>query len=129
MVETIPLSQRRLDVIIVAFFLINLLFVSYFIDTEQLVIANPAHFTYPIWPPRPVIDAIHWWGYNFDPLLIARPVFFKVTIWPPLLSISSKIMAEWTKLREKRRRSKTTITSAIWSRISCRANVNLSRNV
>src|SRR5260221_14739627 len=81
MVETIPLSQRRVDIVLVAFFLINLLFVSYFIDTEQLVIANPAHFTYPIWPPRPVIDAVHWWGNNFDPLLIARPVFFKVTIW------------------------------------------------
>lgn len=79
--ETIPLSQRRLDLVLVGFFLINLLFVSYFIDTEQLVIANPAHFTYPIWPPRPVIDAVHWWGFNFDPLLIARPVFFKVTIW------------------------------------------------
>ncbi len=81
MAETIPLSQRRLDIVLVAFFLINLLFVSYFIDTEQLVIANPAHFTYPIWPPRPVIDAVHWWGNNFDPLLMARPVFFKVTIW------------------------------------------------
>ena len=81
MVETIPLSQRRVDIVIVAFFLVNLLFVSYFIDTEQLVIANPAHFTYPIWPPGPVIDAVHWWGNNFDPLLIARPVFFKVTIW------------------------------------------------
>jgi len=81
MVETIPLSQRRVDILLVAFFLVNLLFVSYLIDTEQLVIANPAHFTYPIWPPRPVIDAVHWWGYNFDPLLIARPVFFKVTIW------------------------------------------------
>src|SRR6266566_5299914 len=81
MVETIPLSQRRVDIIIVAFFLVNLLFVSYLIDTEQLVIANPAHFTYPIWPPGPVIDAVHWWGNNFDPLLIARPIFFKVTIW------------------------------------------------
>jgi emopamil binding protein len=81
MIETIPLSQRRLDIVLVAFFLVNLLFVSYLIDTEQLVIANPAHFTYPIWPPRPLIDAVHWWGYNFDPLLIARPVFFKVTIW------------------------------------------------
>jgi hypothetical protein len=81
MTETIPISQRRIDLILVAFFLINLLFVSYFIDTEQLVIANPAHFTYPIWPPRPVIDAVHWWGNNYDPLLMARPVFFKVTIW------------------------------------------------
>jgi len=81
MIETIPLSRRRLDIILVAFFLVNLLFVSYLIDTEQLVIANPAHFTYPIWPPPPLIDAGHWWGYTSDPLLIARPVFFKVTIW------------------------------------------------
>jgi len=81
MVETIPLSQRRIDIVLVAFFLINLLFVSYLIDIEQLLIADPAHFTYPLWPPRPVIDFVHWWGYNFDPLLIARPVSFKVTIW------------------------------------------------
>ena len=60
---------------------VGLLLVSYLIDIEQLVIANPAHFTYPIWPPKPVIDAVHWWGNSFDPLLIARPVFFKVTIW------------------------------------------------
>lgn len=81
MMETLPLSRRRIDLIFVAFFLVNLLFVSYFIDTEQLVIADPAHFTYPLWPPGPVIDAVHWWGNNFDPLLMARPVFFKVTIW------------------------------------------------
>jgi len=29
MVETIPFSQRRIDILLVAFFLINLLFVSY----------------------------------------------------------------------------------------------------
>ena len=81
MVEPVPFSQRKLDIILVAFFLVNLLFVSYLIDIEQIVIANPAHFTYPIWPPRVVVDAIHWWGKNFDPLLMARPVFFKVTIW------------------------------------------------
>src|SRR5215470_8485150 len=79
--ETTPFSKRPLDIILVAFFAINLLFVSYLIDIEQLVIADPAHFTYPIWPPGPVIDAVHWWGNNFDPLLMARPVFFKVTIW------------------------------------------------
>ncbi len=94
MVETIPLSQRRVDIIIVAFFLVNLLFVSYFIDTEQLVIA----------PPGPVIDAVHWWGNNFDPLLIARPVFFKVTIWLDnllygpfyLIAICAYIKDDWT---------------------------------
>jgi len=81
MAELIPLSQRRIDIILIIFFLINLLLVSYLIDIEQIIIADPTHFTYPIWPPRPVIDAIHWWGKNFDPLLMARPVFFKVTIW------------------------------------------------
>jgi hypothetical protein len=107
MVETIPLSQRRVDIVLVAFFLINLLFVSYFIDTEQLVIANPAHFTYPIWPPRPVIDAVHWWGNNFDPLLIARPVFFKVTIWLDnllygpfyLIATYAYIKDDWTPVK------------------------------
>jgi len=79
--EVIPLAKRRIDIIFILFFLINLLFVSYVIDIEQIVIANPAHFTYPIWPPRPAVDAIHWWGNSFDPLLMARPVFFKVTIW------------------------------------------------
>ena len=79
--EVIPLAKRRIDIILILFFLINLLFVSYIIDIEQIVIANPAHFTYPIWPPRPAVDAIHWWGNSFDPLLMARPVFFKVTIW------------------------------------------------
>jgi hypothetical protein len=81
MTETLPLAKRRIDIILVAFFLVNLLFVSYLIDIEQIVIADPRHFTYPLWPPGPVIDAIHWWGNNFDPLLMARPVFFKVTIW------------------------------------------------
>jgi hypothetical protein len=79
--EVIPLAKRRIDIILILFFLINLLFVSYVIDIEQIVIANPAHFSYPIWPPRPAVDAIHWWGNSFDPLLMARPVFFKVTIW------------------------------------------------
>jgi len=79
--EVIPLAKRRIDIILILFFLINLLFVSYVIDIEQIVIANPAHFSYPIWPLRPAVDAIHWWGNSFDPLLMARPVFFKVTIW------------------------------------------------
>src|SRR5579883_3467592 len=79
--RVIPFSRRPADIAIVAFFLVNILFITYIVDIEQLVIANPAHFTYPLWPPKPVIDAVHWWGYSFDPLLIARPVFFKVTIW------------------------------------------------
>jgi len=77
----IPLSQRRGDIVILIFFLVNILFISYIVDIEQLIIANPAHFTYPIWPPPFVVNGIHWWGYTFDPLLIARPIWWKMTIW------------------------------------------------
>jgi EXPERA (EXPanded EBP superfamily) len=80
-VEHIPLSKRPIDIILIAFFAINLFLVSYMIDIEQLVIANPHHFIYPLWPPGPVIDAIHWWENQFDPLLVARPVWYKDTIW------------------------------------------------
>ena len=48
--QPIPLRQRPLDIAILVFFLVNLLFITYVVDLEQLVIANPAHFTYPIWP-------------------------------------------------------------------------------
>ena len=48
---------------------------------EQLVITDPAHFIYPIWPPPIAVDAIHCWGRTFDPVLLARPAWWKVTIW------------------------------------------------
>jgi hypothetical protein len=48
---------------------------------EQLIIADPAHFHYPIWPPAPLVDLVHWWGRTYDPLLLARPVWWKATIW------------------------------------------------
>ena len=76
-----PLFQRRGDLVILAFFLVNLLVITYMVDLEQIVIADPAHFTYPLWPPRFIIDADHWWGRTFDPLQLARPVWWKMTIW------------------------------------------------
>jgi len=77
----IPLRRRPMDIAIIVFFLVNLLFITYVVDLEQLVIANPAHFSYPLWPPRVAVDAIHWYGYTFDHDLIARPVWWKMTIW------------------------------------------------
>lgn len=77
----IPLVRRRYDLIFVAFFLVNLCFITYVVDLEQLVIADPAHFSYPLWPPGPLVDLVHWWGRTFDPLLLARPVWWKATIW------------------------------------------------
>jgi hypothetical protein len=78
---TVPLSKRRADWPIVAFFLVNLLFITYIVDLEQLVIPDPAHFSYPIWPPPFAVDIVHWWGRTFDPVLLARPVWWKMTIW------------------------------------------------
>jgi hypothetical protein len=79
--QIIPLSKRPGDIAIVAFFLINILFITYIVDLEQLVIADPVHFTYPLWPPPIAVDVIHWWGRTFDPVLLARPAWWKVTIW------------------------------------------------
>ena len=83
--QVIPLSRRRGDIAIIAFFLFNILFITYVFDLEQVVIPDPAHFTYPVWPPHAVVDLIHWWGNTFDPLLMARPAWWKATIWIDLL--------------------------------------------
>ncbi len=80
-----PLRERRLDVVFVAFFLVNLCFITYIWDFECLSIANPYHFHYPVWPPKPFVDLIHWYGRKYDPLLMARPAFWRVTMWNDLV--------------------------------------------
>ena len=77
----IPLRERPLDWVLLAFFAVNLGFITYIVDLEQLVIADSAHFTYPLWPPAPLVDLVHWWGHHFDPLLMARPPWWRATIW------------------------------------------------
>lgn len=76
-------APRRglLDVIILIYLFFNLFFISYLFDIEQIVIVNTAHFTYPVWPPRFIVDLEQWWGHHFDPLLNARPVWWRATIW------------------------------------------------
>ncbi len=79
--QAIPFTRRKLDMLIVAFFLINLLFITYLIDLEQLVVPYAAHFTYPFWPPRPIVDLVQAYGRMNDHDLLARPVWWKMTIW------------------------------------------------
>jgi hypothetical protein len=79
--QPIPLSERKLDLAFLGFFAVNLLFITYIVDFEQIVIADPASFAYPLWPPAPLVDLVHWYGRTFDPLLIARPPFWKATVW------------------------------------------------
>ena len=81
----IPLRERKLDLAFIVFFIINIGFITYVVDVEQLVIADPAHFTYPLWPPRPLVDMVHWWGRTFDPALMAREPWWRATIWLDVL--------------------------------------------
>ncbi len=81
----IPLKERWTDYIYIAFFLVNLLFITYIVDLEQLVIKDPANFKYPLWPLPFFVDMIHWWGNNFDPLQNSRPMWWKATIWLDVL--------------------------------------------
>jgi hypothetical protein len=79
--QSIPLTQRPGDIAFLAFFFVNILFITYIVDLETLVIADPRNFTYPLWPPPAMVDLIHWWGRTYDPVLLARPVWWKATIW------------------------------------------------
>jgi|ERR1041385_1010365 hypothetical protein len=83
--HVLPLAKRRIDWPILLFFVLNLVLITYIVDLEQLVIPDPSHFTYPIWPPSFMIDLVHHYGYTFDPLLIARPVWWRATIWIDVL--------------------------------------------
>ncbi len=74
-----------MDIALLGFFVFNLLFVSYIISLEQIVIANPASFTPPLWPPRAAIALVHWWEKTYDPLLWARPAWYRATIWIDVL--------------------------------------------
>jgi hypothetical protein len=81
----IPLKRRPLDIGLLGFFIFNLLFVSYVISLEQIVISNPASSIHTIWPPRGALALIHWWQKSFDPLLWARPAWYRATIWIDVL--------------------------------------------
>lgn len=78
---SLPLSKRPVDIAIIVFFCVNLFFITYIVDLEQLVIADADHFQYPAWPPAKLVDLVHWYGHNFDPVLIARPAWWRATIW------------------------------------------------
>ena len=83
--KTIPFSRRRVDWIFVGFFLINLFFITYIVDIEQLIIPDPSHFQQPLWPPASMVKLIHTYGSSFDPQLMARPQWWKMTIWIDVL--------------------------------------------
>ncbi|NQV01483.1 MAG: hypothetical protein HQ542_02475 [Bacteroidia bacterium] len=48
--KILPLKQRPVDYIYPLFFFVNLFFITYIVDLEQLVIKDPDNFNYPVWP-------------------------------------------------------------------------------
>jgi hypothetical protein len=78
---SLPLKKRPIDIALIIFFMVNLFFITYIIDLEQLVITDPMHFRYPSWPPASMVDLVHWYGSHFDPVLMARPAWWRATIW------------------------------------------------
>ena len=79
--QPIPLKRRPFDMVLLGFFGINLLLVTYVISLEQIVIATPFAYAPPAWPPQFLLTIIHWWEKTFDPLLWARPAWYRATIW------------------------------------------------
>jgi hypothetical protein len=85
--SAVPLRRRPIDWIFVAFFAVNLGFITYFFDIEQITVTNAVHFTqYPAWPPKAIVDLVHWYGNNWDPVLMHRPAFYRATIWIDVLA-------------------------------------------
>ena len=54
-----PLQKRTLDIAILVYFLINILFITYIVDIEKLIIPDPYHFEYLIWPLPFIVNIIH----------------------------------------------------------------------
>jgi hypothetical protein len=77
----LPLSRRPMDIATLVFFVVTLIFITYIVDLEQLVVRDPRHFNYPFWPPAACINLVHWYGNRFDPVLMARPAWWRATIW------------------------------------------------
>ena len=78
-------KYHPLDILLLIFYAFNLFFNVYLIDIEQVIIPDANHFTYPVWPPKFMIDLTHWYGHHFDPALIARPAWWRAAIWVDVL--------------------------------------------
>jgi hypothetical protein len=84
--RVLPLRRRPWDLALVVFFVANLLFTTYVVSLEQVVIDDIRSFTPPLWPPERLLALVHWWERSFDPLLIARPAWYRATIWLDVLA-------------------------------------------
>ncbi|HUK66338.1 MAG TPA: emopamil-binding family protein [Anaeromyxobacteraceae bacterium] len=111
--QAVPLARRPFDVVVVVFFAVNLLFTTYVVSLEQLVIADPGHYAPPLWPPAPLLALVHWYERSYDPLLLARPAWYRATIWIDVLGFGPFYLVAlyaWIRGRDWIR-----IPSVMWS--------------
>ncbi|NHJ86058.1 MAG: DUF2781 domain-containing protein [Asgard group archaeon] len=91
--ESVPIKNRDrarkvIDIILLVFFFINLIFICYMFDIEQLIVSGVDHTInwplapeeYPIWPPKFIVDLNHFVG-QFDHALLYRDPWWQATIW------------------------------------------------
>ena len=57
MERVIPLSRRKGDIVILAFFWLNILVITYIVDVEQIVLPDiSGDWEYPLWPLPFMVD-------------------------------------------------------------------------
>jgi hypothetical protein len=111
--RSIPLSRRPLDAALLVFFAVNLLFTTYVVSLEQVVIDDPSRFAPPAWPPAALLALVHWWERSYDPLLWARPAWYRATIWLDVLAFGpfyAVALYAWARGRDWIR-----IPSIVWA--------------
>jgi hypothetical protein len=88
------LPRKIIDIILLVFFFINIIFICYLFDIEQLVVSGADHEFItnngfeayvgagmaPIWPPKFIIRLNHFVG-QFDKALYYRDPWWQATIW------------------------------------------------
>ncbi len=82
------LTRKIIDITLLVFFFINIIFICYMFDIEQLVVSGVDHTTnwplapgdYPIWPPKFIVDLNHFVG-QFDHALLHRDPWWRAAIW------------------------------------------------
>jgi hypothetical protein len=74
----VPIAERRRDWLFVGFWILNLSFITYIVDLEQLVIEDPSNFEYPLWYARPT-----WWRATIwiDALMFGPFYAFAIYAW------------------------------------------------
>ncbi|MCW3997925.1 MAG: DUF2781 domain-containing protein [Candidatus Bathyarchaeota archaeon] len=113
-------ARKIIDITLIVFYIFNFFFISYMFDIEQVVVLDhstygTAAFTYPIWPPKFIVDLNHWVGANFDPALLERPTWWRATIWIDIVLFGPfYAVAAYAFIRGK---NWIRIPSIIWSSI------------